>query len=298
MLRRTVLAALLVLAGAAVFSSAPTLQAAVVRATKTGVVDGRIVDTNGAPIAGVAVAAWNDADRSDLRRTQTDARGRFFFEALAGKRYTVLTSAQGYVSTGSPRVAPDGPPVTVTLQLAGRVRGRLVDAARRPIPDFQIEAQRFQSPTGAFELEVGNDHGVFLVKLPDGGAAFKVIDAELSAERDLGEVVFAPAPPVTIVVVHEDGSRAMMEALTWYRKVNGVPGTPLARDRFRTDHRGWVTVPGTLDEGIYVSTLMHRPAPEAPLVPGTGQVTLTIPDPFKAWQARAAHRAARSEARP
>ncbi|MDI1449499.1 carboxypeptidase-like regulatory domain-containing protein [Polyangium sp. 6x1] len=133
-------------------------------------ISGRVYSVDGRPLAGVQVSATSFAIAGNLPTTaaslETDAEGRFEMR-LADGTYQIVANKPGFSPSFVP--AQTGETVSMLLTQSGRVRGRVLDADRAPIPRFVIDvltaapdsfaaptpllSKRFEGTDGTFELD-------------------------------------------------------------------------------------------------------------------------------------------------
>lgn len=127
-------------------------------------VAGKVVDPEGAAIAGAEVylqveqrgiMATGRAGQKEPR-ARTDAGGRFeIADLLPDQLVTIVASKKGYASAAASGVKPPGEePVSIVLQPAGRLAGRVVDERGTPIARATVNAHPdfsqpyYRSPVG------------------------------------------------------------------------------------------------------------------------------------------------------
>jgi protocatechuate 3,4-dioxygenase beta subunit len=130
-------------------------------------VSGVVVDSQGAPVAGIQVQAGVEEGgveaggllglilKNGVAQARTDEQGRFTLKSLAEGVYRVTVSGRGRGARGPHRkygeasisgVQIDGrtpaPDVRLTLPLAGSIRGTVLDASGAPLEGAQIHYLR------------------------------------------------------------------------------------------------------------------------------------------------------------
>ncbi|MEZ6015572.1 MAG: sigma-70 family RNA polymerase sigma factor [Planctomycetota bacterium] len=108
---------------------------------------GVVQDAAGRGLAGVSVAARNVDDAYVGQSARTDTAGRFEVTDLPPEALTVEAFARGLVRA-SVRVSAAATEVAVTMERAGRLSGRVVDAATgAPLHPFTVRFVRIDDPT-------------------------------------------------------------------------------------------------------------------------------------------------------
>lgn len=215
-------------------------------------ITGRITDPRDQPIEGVDVWIARDRGRAlTLRarrilqgepRTATGADGRFTVGELeAGESFHLFFDRQGY-QTSSLRgvVAPPPEPLTVVLEPASQVRGRVEDADGEPIAGAVVSLRGRAMEPGALELPQ-RDHGDSYSAHTDERGDFE-LDEVVPGDLELDAVApgFQPSPPRRftlaageaadgLVLTLERG--AVLEGRVTDAEGEGVAGARLAIDR-------------------------------------------------------------------
>jgi len=101
--------------------------------------------------------------------TKSDPDGQFRFRSIPPGTYTITARAKGYAQTTVGEISPGDGNIEITLQPEASVSGQVLDAASKPIPDYEIAAlqgsmepgfgagingkyQRISNPEGRFTL--------------------------------------------------------------------------------------------------------------------------------------------------
>jgi len=204
-------AVLLILKGAHVSALAQdpvgTIRGSVLRGTTA----------DGVPMAEVTLRMTTAGAPPVQRKVTADSAGRFEFSGLAPANYTVEATAAGYY-TGSgldepgntPTFAPAAvsaqkPAATVTLRLnkAGVITGRLTDADGRPVAKVEVNANRLVYRFGQATLSTMR----FSLMRIKGGFA---------ETDDRGEYRLYGLPDGNYYVSADSGSRKEFAKLTYY----------------------------------------------------------------------------------
>jgi RNA polymerase sigma factor (sigma-70 family) len=133
-----------------------------IRLTKGNVIHGKVVDTEGNPVAQawVATDVWRGY-RSLGWRSQTDAEGRFVWSNAPADEVLFAFGKEGFMSINTPAYMPSLKPVdeeqVITLLHVLRVRGQAVDA------DTDLPVLKFKVVPGSTPAETNwaswNEHG-------------------------------------------------------------------------------------------------------------------------------------------
>lgn len=195
-----------------------------------GAITGCVVDLQGRPVAGAGV--WGIAVREKVGSTRADVDGRFRLALKEDKPVTIWADAQGLA-----RQRRDGVHVfagrdhdigRLVLLPGTRIRGRAVDARRRPVPGVTIKVGDYHFILGhtisSDQTEwtlAGDSEGRFTTPpLPAGNVHFHLAApgkvrtfVNRKAEpgtttADLGDIALADEVPIRGVVVDQDGKPA------------------------------------------------------------------------------------------
>ncbi|MBU8898806.1 carboxypeptidase-like regulatory domain-containing protein [Corallococcus sp. M34] len=198
------------------------------RVPLTGSLSGVVVDTAGRPLSGVVVEAEardEDTRLGELGFSSLQARtgpdGRFSFERMAEGRYALRASLDGYaMETPRPArralvpreesddaldsdaldeitaaeesevLAKTGTRSTrLVMRFQGRITGRLVDEAGKPITAFLVSSEPHRDPTGAFTYSVyRNEKQLLVFDVPGYTYATRKVDVPMGESVDLGTV--------------------------------------------------------------------------------------------------------------
>ena len=129
----------------------------------TALITGRVVDTNGAPVASATVIIASGSAIGSPRAPRppawdpmlTDANGQFFFRDLTPGRYLLTASKPGWLSGGFGRRRPgvEAVPIeigegerrvnlSITLWRPAVITGRVTDDAGDPLINVEVRAVR------------------------------------------------------------------------------------------------------------------------------------------------------------
>ena len=105
-----------------------------------GTIKGRLVSTDGQPLANANVMVQSLTGTAGVRPTRPDAEGRFAFDDLAPGAYILIAVAPGYIdqswATGNPSEWPRhliGSNVTISMIKGGVIAGRVTNAKGEPL---------------------------------------------------------------------------------------------------------------------------------------------------------------------
>ena len=123
--------------------------------TPTRALRGQVMDAQGAPLAGVALAAVPEIGpglpEAATDRGSSDAAGRFELRRMrAGRGYELRAVRPGYLPAAVQAVAPDpsreAPPLKIVLTPARAVQGRVQDVNGRPVAGAEISLTGSREP--------------------------------------------------------------------------------------------------------------------------------------------------------
>ena len=207
-------------------------------------VSGRVVDRAGTPVAGAAVRLASTTAR-DLRRfaARADAGGAFLLSPVGRGAYRLQATADGYADSALEEVRVEAEPVadlTVVLDPAGTIRGRVLGLDAAELAQVEVEARR--PIVGARAAEVGADGSYRIEGLAAG--SWLVVASLAGGQREVqARVPLGPGGEAARDLVFDGG--LSLAGVVLYR------GTPLpdtlvsARGQARsverattTDHEG------------------------------------------------------------
>ena len=130
-------------------------------AVRTGSLKGRVINSDGQPMAGVTVNAM-PVGRADARRpglpgglaqAVTDDEGNFQIDGLLPASYALSSSAPGWMTLppedeNSAGVYRPGDAVTLTMVKGGVITGKVLNAAGEPLTGLSINAIRIGNVDG------------------------------------------------------------------------------------------------------------------------------------------------------
>jgi protocatechuate 3,4-dioxygenase beta subunit len=176
-------------------------------------VEGRVVDDEGAPVAGASVEAWSArAGPIASGSAATDGEGRFRVPGLLPGP-TLVTATDDVTAIPAVEARTGGPPVTLVLPRPARVRLRLVGPGDEAVR-FGATLHPGNGNGTAIEYEGAVDGMVLMLDArtrllgirASGRTPLEVpLDLAPGSEADLGTITFAPAVPVQGRVVDAAG---------------------------------------------------------------------------------------------
>ncbi|HEX2014411.1 MAG TPA: carboxypeptidase-like regulatory domain-containing protein, partial [Nitrososphaera sp.] len=174
-------------------------------------IGGKVTDSLGMPVAGVAVVAFDNAGNMTNAIDVTDAGGNYALENdLSPGEYTVIVPSifsKGYASASSEVNLPTEEPVNISLQNSSEIHGAVVDANGGPVEGASVFAIGLQSTdehqlmdflaggmaetktdeNGRFNLNRGISNGSYVVT-----ASFGDVPATTSMEATPGKELTIP----------------------------------------------------------------------------------------------------------
>lgn len=166
---------------------------------------------------------------SSYASARVAADGRFELAEVSGP-LGLLVPHPSLTHRDAP-ATPDGPEVTIALLKDQVVKGRVVDAAGKPVERFAVNGTEFASPSGNFEHAPGGPPGTERPKnlpLIVTASGFAPLEKQLAlgpGENDVGTLVLQPGRTLTLTVV-DDATGAPIDELTFAR----LDGTALASE--------------------------------------------------------------------
>ncbi|HUQ05810.1 MAG TPA: sigma-70 family RNA polymerase sigma factor [Kofleriaceae bacterium] len=146
-------------------------------------VSGRVLDANGAPVAGAKVAGgalltgggtelYIETESIMARSTETDADGRYVMNGFGPHRITLLAGKDGVGRSQSIGIArgPDSATVDLVLQPVGGIDGKVVRDGQ-PLADTVVIANPVGATSSNFFVVTGPD-GTFALDALAGGEYF------------------------------------------------------------------------------------------------------------------------------
>ncbi|MFN8090789.1 MAG: carboxypeptidase-like regulatory domain-containing protein [Vicinamibacteria bacterium] len=192
---------------------------------------GHVRDAARNPISGALVRATVSGGEDGPPEVETDAKGAFVVAGLAAGRYDVRAEAAGF-AWGAAVADAGGTPVTVVLEAAGSLTGRVVDADGAAVDDARVEvespgasgnrrfaATRSSEGDGGFTLRDLAPGAYALVARASGRgeASMSGVRVRAGATTALGTITLPSGGVVRGSVVDSDG--------------RGIPGATVSVDR-------------------------------------------------------------------
>jgi protocatechuate 3,4-dioxygenase beta subunit len=264
-----------------------------------GSVEVTVADTSGRPIEGAEVAAAGRGGRETS--CVTGSRGCLLTALPERGEVRIAVRADGFAAVAVPGVRlPADEPLAVTLQRGARVRGRVIDAEKRPLPGARVEVTVETDPgpgaaTTAERSATAGDDGSFEVEAVPAGRfeASAGLDGHLPSEVSdpefdplAGEpLVFRLQPAASIegTVLNQDGNPvegARVSAVVDIAGLAREPGAPVLHSQAAVSGSdGGFRLDGLAPRGARV-TVRHPAYPplvrEIDLGPGSTRVELVV----------------------
>ncbi len=114
--------------------------------TNKGSIEGRVTTPGGDPLPGatvkmILVGAVGPSEQNSWT-TQSDSKGKFVFERLEPRRYSILAEHSGFVRSSATvmSLAFGQSQADIVLKMIpeARIMGRVVDQDRNPVPEPQL----------------------------------------------------------------------------------------------------------------------------------------------------------------
>lgn len=180
---------------------------------------GVVVDSEGAPVAGVSLQATAHGVGRRAATDTSDEKGTFRLIGLPAGRVTLLA----WLEERDTHLEVDAPneSLTVTLSSKTEIGGRVVDPSGRPLPSFVVNGQDVSAADGRFRQTVRADarlssfsaQGFVPLKRPLrlGPGLNELGDVALSSGRDLsGRVVDGESgEPISGVRIAQQGNESL-----------------------------------------------------------------------------------------
>lgn len=160
---------------------------------------GQVVDTVGAPIAGVTIAVVPRGAEPAV----SDAQGQFTLSPLRpAVPYALRVVQKGFDQVDRVVTRPGGEPVRVVLRRQPIFRGRVLGDGQ-PLKNFRVDEHEVTSADGRFELPLPATEDRVIVSIEAPG--FEPTMANRPNTPELGDFDLQRAPQVTGIVRDEGG---------------------------------------------------------------------------------------------
>ena len=188
-----------------------------IQLTKGWTLAGQVVDAHtGRPIGDAEVTIATGVLGLHTRRTQSNDRGRFEVAGIVGDEHSLYVGADGYVAAGPLRHSAAEPSMTVRLERASTIEGRIVDERGWAIEGVLVRAfgeghLRAAAPGATDSLGVTSGPVPPISAAGSGALAFV---QQVATGRDGAFVLLNLRPgPYTIAASHDDFAPADSERL-------------------------------------------------------------------------------------
>ncbi|MBW1760077.1 MAG: carboxypeptidase regulatory-like domain-containing protein [Deltaproteobacteria bacterium] len=178
---------------------------------------GRVVDAHsGRAIRDAEVTIATGVLGLHTRRTRSDDGGQFELTGIVGDEHSLYVGADGYVAAGPLRHSETEPPMTVRLERASTIEGRVVDERGWALEGVLIRAfgeghLRAASPGATDSLGVTSGP---VPPISAGGSGALAFVQQVTTSRDGAFVLSSLRPgPYTITASHDDFAPAESERL-------------------------------------------------------------------------------------
>lgn len=221
-------------------------------------VRGRVVDADGNGVEGALVMGFAQPAFAASLTTRSEEDGSFVLDGLRKGGYMFIA----WHDTAGQTMAPGSSPGTVEIKLAGtgRIKGRVVDKDKRPIPDARVRPFKigpFQyvysmiedvGADGTFEFDVPPGQWNCRVQTSDGSMSDGNMVEVTAGDTSTIDIVVEPSNVVRGVVMDTDGNHVAGAEV--FVMQGGFPETPSREQYARTDGEGRFEVPGLPDRDI------------------------------------------------
>lgn len=167
---------------------------------------GQVVDTLGAPIAGVAVTVVPRGAEPAV----ADAMGRFTLSPLRPNiTYALRVAQKGFDQIDRVTAKPGPEPVRVVLRRQPVFHGRVLGVGQ-PLKNFRVDEHEVTSSDGRFELPLPATEDRVIISIEAPG--YEPMMADRPSSPDLGDFDLQRAPQVT-GIVHDESGAAVADAV-------------------------------------------------------------------------------------
>ena len=176
---------------------------------------GQVVDAHtGDPIRDAEVTVATGVLGLHTRRTRTNARGRFEVAGVVGNQHSLYIEADGYVATGPLQYGATEPSMTVRLERAATIEGRVVDDRGWAIEDALVRAfgkgQTLAAPPSA-STSLGVTSGAVPPISAAGGGTLAFVEQVTTESDGTFRLPNLRPGPYTINASHDDFAPAESE---------------------------------------------------------------------------------------
>jgi hypothetical protein len=178
---------------------------------------GQIVDAQSdRPIPGAEVTVASGGLGLHTHRLRGDRNGRFELSGLVGSDQSLYVAANGYVGAGPVRHEAGGPPLTIRLERASSLEGRVVDERGSPIEGALVRALG-EGRLAMARPEAADSLGVTSGPVPPisafGAGTLAFVGQAMTGPHGTFHLSKLPAGPYAIAVSHDDFAPSESERL-------------------------------------------------------------------------------------
>ena len=224
---------------------------------------GRVRDVSGKAIGGALVRVEDPLSAGTFvmswfeSQAHSDAKGLFEVPGVPRSGLRVTVSAPGFLA--ETRLAAQDSPLDFSLQPTGMVRGRIVDAAGKPLPKIRVDIVTIERREGGVPI-MSDAEGRFAITAPNA-YRFRVAGYEGKApyRRFLSALLHGPTDDVVLSAAAEPGARQVT-----VRCVDAASKAPI--EQF---HASW----NAIDAKHAVLVLIRHPGARRPF---RGEATFEV----------------------
>jgi len=190
------------------------------------VIEGRVRDTEGKPVAGANVSGWDPQNQSGEQHSSTarsDADGHFTLRGVLGENWVVSASATGYLEAPQQPAHPGDKSVEIRLTPLGWIDGVVIGPDGKPFTGpFDANASQDAEANGNKNDQAGNTDSSGSFASADGAFRLRGLSAgDYVVSVTTGEG-FVPTAPARATVVNGAGAGPIEVRLVRGASITGV----------------------------------------------------------------------------